>query len=61
MLTSWHQDIGDAGIEPVNTLTRWLSLDPGPEKDSLDLLKGSLPGPVYDSRSGVAWSANRPK
>lgn len=47
--TSWHQDISDARVEGMDALTIWMSLDPVSAEESLELVRGSHLGPVYDS------------
>ena len=58
--TSWHQDISDARVEGINTLTLWLSLDPVSAEESLELVRGSHLGPVYDSVYSPSGSAPIP-
>ena len=50
--TSWHQDISDARVEGMDAVTVWMSLDPVSAEESLELVRGSHLGPVYDSVYG---------
>ena len=47
--TSWHQDISDARVEGMDAVTVWMSLDPVSAEESLELVRESHLGPVYDS------------
>ncbi len=58
--TSWHQDISDTPVEGMDTLTIWMSLDPVSAEESLELVRGSHLGPVYDSFNGVKHSGPVP-
>ena len=58
--TSWHQDISDARVEGMDAVTMWMSLDPVSAEESLELVRGSHLGPVYDSVYGPPGSAPIP-
>ena len=58
--TGWHQDISDARVEGMDAVTVWMSLDPVSAAESLELVRGSHLGPVYDSYYAPAGSAPIP-
>ena len=58
--TSWHQDISDARVEGMDAMTVWMSLDPVAAQESLELVRGSHLGPVYDSVYGPPGSSPIP-
>ena len=58
--TGWHQDISDARVEGMDAVTVWMSLDAVSAAESLELVRGSHFGPVYDSYYAPAGSAPIP-
>ena len=58
--TTWHQDISDLRVEGMDGLTMWLCLDPVSAEESLELVRGSHLGPVYDSFNGNKLSGPVP-